>query len=762
MSVARISLFYLLFILFSPALFAITEDLLTADEAFQVFATANSAEEITVSWKIAEGYYLYRNKFKLQSQTTDLQLGEAVFPAGKIKHDPNFGEVEIYRQTMSVTVPIVNLNSAPTLKLTVKYQGCADVGVCYPPQQTVLDIELPAKPKAKLDPLAQLIGKVPVGLLKDDLLPAEQAFQFFATVKNANTLSLHWELADGYYLYREKIKLTLKNSGVQLGEYGIPHGTPQQDAEFGAVEIFHNELDFDLPLLRKNTAAQTIILEAAYQGCADRGVCYPPMTKQVSLDLPDFKNLEGLTPKAAVQDLSGFKNLTGLDTPLSEQDQIVNSLKKDSLWLTLATFLGFGLLLSLTPCVFPMVPILSGIIVGQGKQISASKAFALSLCYVIATALTYTVFGVLAALFGSNLQATFQQPWVIALFSGIFIVLSLSMFGFYHLEVPKTWREKLHHSSDKHRDGSYLSTFMMGCLSSLIVGPCVAAPLAGALVYIGQTGNVVLGGSALFMMGFGMGVPLLIIGASAGKLLPKSGHWLEVINPVFGVIMLAVALWMLDRILPARLMMMLWAMLLIIPSIYLKAIDPLPHPVSGWRKLWKGLGLIMLAYGLLLLIGFSLGNTNPLQPLQSVIAECDAATEECGRATAKKAGIQFVSIHSSADLDRQLQQASGQQKSVMLDFYADWCISCKELETYTFTDPKVKQRLVNLVLLRIDMTHNTEEDMALLKRFNLVGPPAILFFGTDQQEQSQYRVIGYQDSATFLKGIASLGTHSKT
>jgi thiol:disulfide interchange protein DsbD len=252
-----------------------------------------------------------------------------------------------------------------------------------------------------------------------------------------------------------------------------------------------------------------------------------------------------------------------------------------------------------------MVPILSGIIVGQGKHISTGKAFGLSLSYVVATALTYTVFGILAALFGSNLQTAFQQPWVIGLFSGIFIALSLSMFGFYHLEIPKGLRAKLHHSSDKHRDGSYLSAFVMGALSSLIVGPCVAAPLAGALIYIGQTGDVILGGSALFMLGFGMGVPLLIIGASAGKLLPKSGHWLDVINPVFGVIMLAVALWMLSRIIPAHAMMLLWAMLLVIPAIYLHALDPLPHPVSGWRKLWKGLGLMMLVYGLCLLIGFA-------------------------------------------------------------------------------------------------------------------------------------------------------------
>jgi thiol:disulfide interchange protein DsbD len=409
-----------------------------------------------------------------------------------------------------------------------------------------------------------------------------------------------------------------------------------------------------------------------------------------------------------------------------------------------------------------MVPILSGIIVGQGKNISTGKAFSLSLSYVIATALTYTVFGILAALFGSNLQTAFQQPWVIVLFSSVFIILSLSMFGFYHLEIPKSLRAKLHHSSDKHRDGSYISAFIMGILSSLIVGPCVAAPLAGALIFIGQTGNVILGGAALFMMGFGMGVPLLIIGASAGKILPKSGHWLEVINPVFGVIMLAVALWMLSRIFPAHIMMFLWAMLLIIPAVYLHALDPLPHPASGWRKLWKGLGLMMLIYGICLLIGFALGNNNPLQPLQTMIAECDAATTECEvppvAVAKKKTGFEFEKIQSEIELEA-LQEAGRKKQWVMLDFYADWCISCKEMEAYTFSDPKVQQRLADVLLLQVDMTNNTDEHKALLKRFNLIGPPAVLFFNTTGQEQQQYRIIGYQESAEFLANLQTMGAN---
>ena len=284
----------------------------------------------------------------------------------------------------------------------------------------------------------------------------------------------------------------------------------------------------------------------------------------------------------------------------------------------------------------------------------------------------------------------------------------------------------------------------MGALSSLIVGPCVAAPLAGALIFIGQTGDAVLGGSALFAMGLGMGIPLLLLGASAGKLLPKAGNWLNSTQAVFGVIMLAVAVWMLSRILPPAITILLWAMLLILPAIYLHAIDPLPENSSGWRKLWKGVGLMMLAYGLLLLIGFSMGNNNPLKPLQGFSVNNAQAAEQ---------GLVFEKVASLSVLEARIRQASANHQPVMLDFYADWCISCKEMEAYTFTDPKVKQALAGFVLLQADVTKDSDDDKALLAKFNLIGPPAILFFGADNQELTEHRVIGYQDAETFIKTL---------
>ncbi|SJM93058.1 Thiol:disulfide interchange protein DsbD [Crenothrix polyspora] len=590
----------------------------------------------------------------------------------------------------------------------------------------------------KPNPLSQLLKGLPSlqsSASQDELLPPDQAFQFSAVVKDARTLHVSWKLAKGYYLYREKTQLTIvANTHTKLGAYALPHGKPKHDEAFGKVEIFYNTLDVDVPLIRFSKAAHAIVLQASYQGCADRGVCYPPMIKKIDLSLPAAEQMQA---DRSAETLAASPEL-------SEQDQIVQSLRQDSLWVTLLSFFGFGFLLSLTPCIFPMIPILSGLIVGRGKDIPASRSFLMSLCYVLASAATYTLFGVLAAVFGSNLQSTFQQPWIIITFSAVFVLLALSMFDFYHLEVPKSLQAKLHNSSEKHRDGSLWGAAIMGALSSLIVGPCVAAPLAGALIYIGQTGNVILGGSALFVMGLGMGIPLLILGASAGKLLPKAGDWLHATKAVFGVIMLGVAVWMLSRILPPDIPLLLWGVLLIVSAVYLHATDSLPEICSGWRKLWKGMGLIMLTYGLLLLIGFSLGNTNPLKPLQGLVLN---------NAQSKEQGLSFDKVTSIEALEQRLQQASVSKQKVMLDFYADWCISCKEMEAYTFTDPSVKSALKDFMLLQADVTKNSEDDKALLAKFNLVGPPGVLFFGSDQHEQTALRVIGYQKAELFLKTL---------
>jgi len=731
----------LFFVFFSQLSLAINvEDLLPPEQAFKVSTQATDDGNVLINWKIAEGYYLYRKKITFTSKSDAIRIEHADLPVGEIKSDKYFGDVVIYRGELASKLTLKRSAEANTLTLLIKHQGCADVGICYPPQRTLLTVNLlplpsPEPVKQSANPLQQLSQRLSLGLnlFKDELLPADKAFQFSAFVKDGHTLNVNWQIAPGYYLYREKIALQLLNSDKsQILDYKIPRGAPKFDEAFGHVEILHDHLSFNIPISRLDNAQHSISLLGKFQGCAERGVCYPPMDKTIDLILPEVSSAT-IEPSAA----------PAKKKPSSEQDLIIQSLQQDSFLLTLLSFLGFGLLLAFTPCIFPMIPILSGIIVGQGKEITNRKAFMLSFCFVLASAITYTIFGILAALFGSNLQVAFQAPWIIYLFSGIFIVLSFSMFGFYHLELPKSLQSRLHNASDKHRDGSYLGAGLMGVFSSLIVGPCVAAPLAAALIYIGQTGDVILGGSALFMMGFGMGAPLLIIGTSAGSLLPKAGAWLNTSKSVFGVIMLAVAVWMLERVLAPEITMLFWAMLCIIPAIYLRALDPLPSVDSGWHKFWKGFGVIILAYGLLILIGLSAGNSNPLQPLKGLSLGAASSSEQ--------APIHFKRVASLTELNQEIKRANANGQWVMLDFYADWCISCKEMEAYTLSNPEVKQALSRFVLLQADVTKNNKADKALLKAFNLVGPPAILFFNLGQQEQRDLRVIGYQDAETFLK-----------
>ncbi|HWP01600.1 MAG TPA: protein-disulfide reductase DsbD [Methylococcus sp.] len=712
-------------------------DLLPPERAFPLGVRMEGAATAVLSWDIAEGYYLYRHRFRFASPTPDVRPSEPVFPPGYKKQDEFFGEVETYRGHLEVRLPLVSQGPLPPqVDLDVTVQGCADAGVCFPPYRRTVSVNTGFSPPARsvvdsLNSLASAFQSI-VGMKgMGDLLPADQAFRFFAEVQDPSTLRLHWQIADGYYLYREKFSVDLSEvEGIRLGSYEIPHGEPKQDEEFGPVEVFHRELSFTVPLIRTATETRTIRLEVGFQGCAERGVCYPPMRKAVELTLPEG----GAISSPPREEFAGEQ--------LAEQDRIANSLRNHSLVLNLVAFLGFGLLLAFTPCIFPMIPILSGLIVGHGHAITTWRAFWLSLTYVLAHALAYTIFGVLAGLFGANLQMAMQNPWAIGAFSGLFVLLALSMFDFYPLQLPTAWQSRFAALSSRQHGGSLAGAATMGFVSAFLVGPCVAAPLAGALIYIGQTGNAVLGGLALFALGFGMGLPLLVIGTSAGKLLPKAGVWMNAVKSVFGVGMLAVAIWMLERIVPVPVAMLLWALLLIVSAIYLGALDSLPVGVSGWRRLWKGLGVAMLAYGVFMLLGVAADNRDPLQPLRGLAGTSGPV--------ANPSSPVFERVHSRTELEGKLAEAAQQGRWVLLDFYADWCVSCKEMERYTFGDAAVRNRLLQVMLLRADVTANTDEDQALLRRFELVGPPATLFFGPDRRERKQYRIVGYTDAKRFL------------
>jgi thioredoxin:protein disulfide reductase len=561
-----------------------------------------------------------------------------------------------------------------------------------------------------------------------EFLDPKVAFQPAVRALDAQTLEVTYTIAKGYYLYRDKFKFATDNAN--LGAPVLPPGKVKKDENFGDVEVYFNQVAIRLPLAGV-PANGPIALQSTSMGCADGGICYPPQTQTVSLDWPPL--LGAATSAGAGGDESG---------------RIARLLRDASFAWVLLSFFGFGLLLSLTPCVLPMLPILSGIIVGRGEKVTRSHALGLSLAYVFGMALTYAAAGIAAGFTGTLASTAFQNPWVLSAFGLVFVVLSLSMFGFYELQLPSFLQSKLSEEANALKGGSYYSVATMGALSALIVGPCVAAPLAGALLYIGQTGDALLGGAALFTLALGMGVPLIVVGASAGHLMPKSGPWMEAVKKVFGVVLLGTAVWFVTPVIPAWAQMLAWAVLLIVPAVFLHALDPLPPASSGWRRLWKGVGVLMLLYGAALLIGTLAGGRDPLQPLKALSA--GAPPGDRGARQAEAATLPYRKVGSSAELDLVLKTAG---QPVMLDFYADWCVSCKEMERFTFSDPGVRSRLGRFVLVQADVTANTADDAALLKRFSLFGPPGIIFFDAQGGEIAGQRIVGFQNADTFVQQL---------
>ena len=737
------------------------DELLEPDKAFP-FLVEVQGDSLQAEWNIADKYYLYRDKIRFSSDTPGISLGEPQLPKGKIKKDEFFGEVEIYRHTIPASIPIIREDSSVTeLTLTAKYQGCADLGVCYPPITKQVTLKLPpvstvteTKPASptsavsSLESLGESLGMTDNN--QDEVLEPDVAFQFDMAVDGPDALIARWQIAPDHYMYRDKIKISVTGEGVQLGQLELPDGQKKHDEFFGDIEVYHNEVEARIPLLRSSKDPVDITIDATYQGCAEKtGICYPPIKKHLSFSLPAATSLT--TPAAVAL---ATPETTSLAPPavVSEQDQIAESLGSGSTLLIIVTFFGFGLLLAFTPCVFPMIPILSSIIIGQGEGITTRRAFTMSLVYVLAMALTYTAAGVFAGLVGENLQAAFQNPWVLLVFAAVFVALSFSMFGFYDLQLPSALQSKLTEVSNRQQGGTLVGVAIMGFLSALIVGPCVAAPLAGALIYIGQTGDAVLGGIALFALSLGMGAPLIAIGTSAGKLLPRAGGWMDAVKAVFGVMLLAVAIWMLERILHPTATMLLWAALLIISAVYMKALEPLGSESSGWSKLWKGIGVMLLIIGSFELIGAAAGGHDYLQPLKGL----STGSGGSGSQSANQQHLVFKRIKTVDDLQRELASASSQGKPVMLDFYADWCLYCKDYEKYVFTDPRVQQALANAVLLQADVTANDDQDKALLKKVKVIAPPAILFFDKAGKEQNGYRVVGSMDADQFLDHLNSV------
>ncbi len=565
-------------------------------------------------------------------------------------------------------------------------------------------------------------------------LPADQVFHVSAAAAGPDSVQLDWTIHAGYYLYRSRLKIA-DAAGGALGALQLPEGQIKMDPYFGREEIYRIHVAGVLPLERgSRTAAGDVPLRVTYQGCADAGLCYPPITKTLAVHLPSAGPAGG----GAAPGVTSTGHSAGSAASQPGQFRFEALARSGSLLAMIGWFYLAGLGLAFTGCVYPTIPILSGIIVGQGRKVTTARAFVLSLAYVLGMALTYTVAGTAFAAAGGQVQAAFQKPWIIVLFAGIFVAMALSMLGLYSVQMPAALQTRIAQLSNRQRAGSLGGVVVMGALSALIVTTCVGPALVGALAVISQTGEVARGAAALFAMSIGMGTPLLIIGTSAGRLLPKSGAWMDSVKKVFAAVMLGVAVWMLARLVPDRVTLALWA----VPAATLAIVLWLAARRASFRA-WplRIAGLAAGVYGLALVTGAALGGTNPLRPIPAWSATAHPLT--------------FAPIHSVGELDRAVARASRAGRPVMVDFYADWCTSCKEMEATTFLDPVVQQALAGTVLLRADVTANDANDQALLKRFEIYGPPTIAFYGRNGRERSRFRVVGYMSGAEFAAAVSA-------
>jgi thiol:disulfide interchange protein DsbD len=618
----------------------------------------------------------------------------------------------------------------------------------------------------------------------NDFLPSEQAFRVSAQSTDAKTVELRFAIEPGYYMYRERFGFEAQPD-VKLNP-AVPAGKVKYDATFEKnVETYRDAVVVPVSV---EGAGGEFKLSVTSQGCADKGLCYPPRTDdfkveatggaitRVTLLAPDPSAgwgggstaaagtaaavVAAATVPATATATAGADASTASASPgaaaqaaAPSSNSVESALKSGSLLSVVAVFALAGVLLSFTPCVLPMVPILSSIIVGQGAAVSRLRGLSLAVSYSLGMALVYTAFGVVAGLLGEGLAAALQNPWVLGAFALLLAGLSLSMFGFYELQMPSFIQSKVTETSGRLQGGRFLGVFAMGGMSALIVGPCVAAPLAGALVYISQTKDVVIGGVALFSLACGMSVPLLLVGVSAGSLLPRAGAWMESVKRFFGVLLLAVAVWLVSPVIPGSIVMLMWGALLLVCAVYMHVFDRLPDGARGWQKLFKGVGVLMAIVGIAQVTGALSGGADAVQPLAH-LASANRAAAGSGGGTEAHAGVAFRRVKTVAELDAAVKAAG---KPVMLDFYADWCVSCKEYERFTFRDTKVREKLDNMLLLQVDVTANTADDKALLKRFGLFGPPGIVFFDAAGQEKEQHRVIGYEPSDQFLQSLQEAG-----
>ncbi len=737
---------------------------LPADQAFRLTVTALDANTLRAQWVIAKGYYLYESKFRFTSATPGITLGKAAFPPAQVKDDPNFGRLDVYHDRVAVEIPLNRGADAGTsMTLNVTYQGCAEVlGVCYPPQHRSIKVTLPAAAPApaasSADNRPQQLNKALAQFNRNlggdsggdgEILPVDQAFRFDATI-SGNVITANWQIAPGTYLYHDKLHFGLADApGVRLGDYTLPPGEDKYEPVLQKHErIFRNQLAVKLPLTVSDPATKQVTLLVSYQGCsAASGVCYPPVKKRVVLTLGAATTTAAAVAPAATAAPADHG-------AASNEARFLNVLAHGNLLTVVLAALAAGLLMAFTACVYPMIPILSSIIVGQGEKTSVARSFGLSLVYVLAVALTFGVVGGITAVAGGGvgIQASFQSPWLLLPFAALFVILALAMFGFYDIQMPSALQSRLNALSNRQRGGTLIGVALMGVFSALIVGPCGGPFLIGALGYAASSAKLADGFLALFSLGLGMGLPLLLVGLGGGALLPRAGGWMTTVKAVAGVILLSVAIIFLERLpalIPPEVTMLLWSALLIVSAVYMGALESIAAGASGWRRLWKGLGIVLLIYGVVVMLGGISGGVSVTDPLHGSRLLGGTVAESGAGASAATQPLPFKRIHSVADLERELAAAKAAHKPVMLDFYADWCGYCKDYEAYVFPNRAVQQSLAGAVLLQADVTAQNDADRKLMEKVGVFLPPAILFFDRDGHEVRSDRVIGYMDPAAF-------------
>lgn len=580
----------------------------------------------------------------------------------------------------------------------------------------------------------------------EEFLPADQAFTLQASTTPKGQVQIDFSIAPKTYLYRDRFRVESRTPSAVLTPMSLPPGQRKFDETFGKeVEVYHGLVPLQFGLAPNTPAGTSVLVEVGYQGCADAGLCYPPQTRHFTLTAG-----RGGQVTAIVGNDEGTPKSSNTPNTLNSGSRIETALASGNLPTIIGVFLVAGLLLSLTPCVLPMMPILSAVIIGQGK-VGRLRGFMLALSYSQGMALVYTLLGVSAGLLGEGLAASLQNPWVLGSFSALMVLLSLSMFGVYELQMPAFIQSHLTKTSGKLQSGSLLGVFLMGVVSALIVGPCVSAPLAGALVYLSQTKDVVLGGVALYALACGMSLPLLLLGLSAGSLLPRAGRWMEAVRTLFGLMLLGVAWWLVYPVLPPLAATLSLGALLALAAAFTGGFDTLTTHVSLKHRSALALGLVLALLSAVQIIGGLAGAQSPWDPLRPFVARAGTAQ------TSEASALPFKRVSNSQELDEAVAAATQAGQAVMLDFYADWCVSCKEMEHFTFTDARVQDRLKNVVLLQADVTANSSDHKTLLKRFNLFGPPGILFFDAQGQLLTQARVIGFQKADVFLKSLEKAG-----